>query len=292
MPFITEPGPPSQDLIPRITGPITGSLDILSNPFALDLTNPLINRYITREVTPTGEYYAIDDTLACAIWFHMVDLADRIAAAASSFVPGTTIGSAPTTLHAGAARELQLAEPKIFRFLEDVQRRNPLTGRWTPGDWWNRWQDVQSVGKEAMDWVQQATQRTRELQGSVPWTWDAIDLARRLRYLDDATSFALIPHPIYGSNAQSALTTYDPALPQLGSATTRDPRKVANLCRELILHPVLSSEAPNAVTRYGDPSGSPTYSPSAPPTSPASDCGKQLVTEEDVFGGRSDDDDL
>ncbi|KAH9848495.1 hypothetical protein C2E23DRAFT_859475 [Lenzites betulinus] len=289
-----SPSTPSETkIVPYTPNPIP-RFSFLTHPIYLDPSNPLVQRYLKQELTDSGtRYYQADNLLAQAVWFHIQDIAGKIVAASHSFLPGTTMGRMPTKLREGSCAELSLEEPRILRVAEGA---NPLVGRRTPSDWWKIWEDLQIIGREAMEWIGHATRRTRSLQGCSEWVWDSDDLtARLLRLRDMAAGTALTERPTYGSNGEAALTPYRPTEPLFDEEPAQPGVTVASLCRELILHPILSSGAANQLVPYRERTWDPRLVRPSPPT-PANTpdsisvaSREPPITGEDIFGGDSDD---
>ncbi|KAH9849830.1 hypothetical protein C2E23DRAFT_861600 [Lenzites betulinus] len=286
--------PVGNEVLPYAPDRTIPHFPFLTQPLYLEPSNPLVNRYFKQEIMEDGtRYYSADDTLAQAVWFHLLDTAGKIVAASQSYLPGTTVGPLPTEIRSNACAELGLDEPRILRITRGA---NPLVGRRTPEDWWRQWGELQQVGREAMTWIDRATRRTRELQGCSEWVWDSADLTTRLLRLRDMACTTMINHPIYGRDAEAALVPYRPSESLRGPTSPTPPPTVASLCRELILHPVLSSGAPNQVVLYRGQTTDPRRARDPPPppaNSPDFSAGPgddSPVTGEDIFGGGSDDD--
>ncbi|CDO77171.1 hypothetical protein BN946_scf184675.g3 [Trametes cinnabarina] len=286
------------------------SFSPLLDPFRLNLHDPLIAKHLEPVCVNGQEYCEASNPLAGSIWFRLTQLAQRIAAALHGFLPGVTTGCAPTQISKRSLEELGLDEPRIFQFLDGTQHRNPLRGRWPVEIWLQAWSAIQNIGQETEHWILHARQRTRGLLGSSTWIFDHDDMYVCVCWLDEQVARgrteisvippydpnhpyilpnattnscqALIPHPIYGNHADSALSLYQPGMvPALLE-------ELENSCRALILHPIWSSEARNQMIVYGEPSvgeDQAFVTPPTPPNSPSLNEGSHdLITYEDIFG--------
>ncbi|KAI9068634.1 hypothetical protein FKP32DRAFT_1754297 [Trametes sanguinea] len=285
------------------------SFSPLLSHFRLNLRDSLISKHLEPAYVNGQEFCEASNPLSGYIWFQLTQLAERITVASHGYLPGVTAGRAPTQVSKRSFEELGLDEPRVFQFLDGVQHRNPLRGRWPIDIWRQAWDAVQNIGQETECWILQARQRTRELLGSSTWIFDHDDLCTRVRWLDeqaarghqDISVFApydpnnphfasdtttspcqsMIPHPVYGTHADSALSPYQPkTVPTLLE-------ELENSCRALILHPVWSSEAHNEMVIYEEGSAEKDHIivPPTPPNSPSSsEDARDLITYEDIFG--------
>ncbi|CDO78031.1 hypothetical protein BN946_scf184648.g3 [Trametes cinnabarina] len=224
-------------------------------------------------------------------------------------------------------QKLDLEEPRILQFLKNVQNYNPIRGRWPANVWYHAWQSLQIVGRETVEWVNEARLRTRQSFGSSRWIFDEDDLNVRASWLGDQPSSATDACAIHSLQTNTPLIPYDPTTPLFGSSesqpinpqsnscrtviphpiygTNADSSLVAyernkvpallnelnNPCRALILHPVWSTTAENGMVLHGGDRDTDSPSlPSAPPNSPIiSEASKSnFYSYEDIFGTGAD----
>ncbi|OJT09487.1 hypothetical protein TRAPUB_14037 [Trametes pubescens] len=208
------------------------------DPFNICEEDPLVLRHLQKVIVDDVEYLQMSDFFAGWIWFHLVDLADRIKAASHGHLPGTSLGPVPTTLLDGACQALGLEELRLFEFLRNVQDHNPIQGRWPADVWRKAWDSVQRVGRETVSWFSRARLRTQQMNGGVRWLFDEHDLRVRVQWLALQGSTALVVHPVYGTDADAALIPYRPESPYFD---------MGNSCRDVIPHPIYGSGANSAL---------------------------------------------
>ncbi|KAI0323442.1 hypothetical protein GY45DRAFT_1439598 [Cubamyces sp. BRFM 1775] len=257
-----------------------------------------LNTYLsTAQITIEGHPLVHVDPFATQLLTRLaIDLLLRISAASYGGVLPVD-ASEWNLFRENAFNELGLVPPPLFHFLRGFCGHLPFELA-LPVLEYRRWMDeLATMANDTREWLTTAQRRTRMLGSRSGWNWEGpemitgADVQMSPRHsltwpVDDqghpdfvgfvvvrplpghstepqpqrsTAPGALIPHPIYSSNAANALVPSDPAQTRISTSTA------------LIPHPIYGPGAQNALVRYhpmDETPHTPPNSPNSPRTPP------------------------
>ncbi|KAI0072405.1 hypothetical protein K474DRAFT_1711611 [Panus rudis PR-1116 ss-1] len=236
--------------------------DHMTNPFT-HYRRPEDHIITTFRGVGRRAYYRINPTVTQTLWeaLHYFDARIRLASHGRRLPPtlrhqGGDLFAVPLQFDPRILQQTSLSPPPVFSLLQELGNRNTLAESLPLDDLRRLWDRYIQAGRDTIAWIREANTLTNRSQGAVQWLWTRHHRIARERWLRAQEERRLIPHPLFTNADAGAVVPYSPLNPYLPQQSrseddNQDPDggDDKNSNRALILHPIWSSTAQNALTR-------------------------------------------
>ncbi|THH19754.1 hypothetical protein EUX98_g8714 [Antrodiella citrinella] len=222
--------------------------DAFPNPFEGTPSNPLYYPGTRVLVSPTQTYYTADPEASDTLFTHIIQLRDVINNASHGYIPGLSSGPAPLHVRVDSVLDLRMGFPAVYPFLQRVQDRNILAERLTLDDLHHYWNMYHRVARDTISWIRRSFTRARSLQGTTLFAYE-------VPYDAEDEYFYRFLQTLSGFECDFSDSTRPTCHEEVDDSDrmiidSEGPSLDTNSMTDIILHPVLSSTAPNALIPY------------------------------------------